>query len=114
MSVLQQLMQVVLDRQANPPPRSYTSQLLAGGIEKVAAKIIEEAQEVVEAAREPGDAGRDHLEREAADLLYHLLVLLAVRETSLAAVEAELARRFGMSGLDEKAARELGRPDPDG
>ena len=71
-----------------------------------AAKIEEEAAEVVEAAGEPGDAGRDHTVREAADVLYHLLVLLAFRDIPLAAVEAELARRFGISGLDEKAARD--------
>jgi phosphoribosyl-ATP pyrophosphohydrolase len=107
-NVLARLMAAIEDRKANPPERSYTVRLLSGGVEKLGAKIVEEAAEVVEAASEPGDAGKGHLTCEAADLLYHLLVLLALRELSLSDVEAELARRFGISGLDEKAAR--GRP----
>ena len=66
---------------------------------------MEEAGEVVEAAGEPGDAGRSHLIYEAADLIYHLFVLMGHRDVKLSEVEAELARRFGLSGLDEKAAR---------
>ena len=53
----------------------------------------------------PGDAGRAHLTHEAADLIYHLFVMLAARDVALDDVEAELARRFGVSGLDEKASR---------
>jgi phosphoribosyl-ATP pyrophosphohydrolase len=104
-SILAQLMAVVADRKANPPAKSYTTSLFAGGVEKIGGKITEEAAEVVEAAGEPGDAGREHLVREAADLIYHLLVMLAQRDTSLAEVEAELAKRFGISGIDEKASR---------
>jgi phosphoribosyl-ATP pyrophosphohydrolase len=104
-SILAQLMAVVADRKANPPAKSYTTSLFAGGVEKIGEKIIEEAAEVVEAAGEAGEAGREHLVREAADLIYHLLVMLAQREASLADVEAELAKRFGISGMDEKAAR---------
>jgi phosphoribosyl-ATP pyrophosphohydrolase len=98
-------MQVIADRKANPSASSYTSALLAGGVAGIGAKVTEEAAEVVEAAGEPGETGREHLVREAADLLYHLLVLLALRETGLAEVELELARRFGVSGLEEKASR---------
>jgi phosphoribosyl-ATP pyrophosphohydrolase len=79
--------------------------LFRGGLEKIGEKIVEEAAEVVEAARETGDDGRNHLIYEAADLVYHLFVLLGFREIRLAEVEAELARRFGISGLDEKASR---------
>lgn len=103
--ILARLMAVVEDRRRNPPERSYTTSLFAGGVEKIGRKIVEEAAEVVEAAGEPGDAGREHLIREAADLVYHLFVMLGFREIPLAEVEAELARRFGISGLDEKAAR---------
>lgn len=84
---------------------SYTARLLAGGVEQIGAKVIEEAAEVVEAAGEPGDAGRAHTIAEAGDVVYHLLVLLAARDIRLADVERELARRFGMSGLEEKASR---------
>lgn len=104
-SVLAQLMQVIVERKANPPPRSYTTALLAGGVPKIGEKIREEAAEVVEAAAELDEPGRQHLVREAADLVYHLLVMLACRDASLEEVEAELARRFGISGLDEKASR---------
>jgi phosphoribosyl-ATP pyrophosphohydrolase len=60
---------------------------------------------VVEAAAEPGEAGRQHVVAEAGDLIYHLLVLLAARDIELADVEAELARRFGVSGIVEKSFR---------
>lgn len=103
--ILQQLSAVIAQRQQNPSERSYTTQLLQGGVPKIGAKITEEAAEVVEAAGEPGEEGQAHLVREAADLIYHLLVMLACRGTTLGAVEAELGRRFGISGLDEKASR---------
>jgi phosphoribosyl-ATP pyrophosphohydrolase len=103
--VLAQLMAVIEDRKANPPAKSYTTTLLAGGVPKIGEKIREEADEVVEAASEPGEPGRSHLIREAGDLIYHLLVMLGHRDVKLAEVEAELAKRFGISGLDEKASR---------
>jgi phosphoribosyl-ATP pyrophosphohydrolase len=103
--VLHRLMDVIDDRKANPPAKSYTTTLFAGGVEKIGAKIEEEAREVVEAAAETGLEGQQHLVREAADLVYHLMVMLSHRNTNLGDVEAELARRFGLSGLDEKAAR---------
>jgi phosphoribosyl-ATP pyrophosphohydrolase len=113
-SILARLMAVIEDRKANPSEKSYTNRLLAGGVEKIGAKIIEEAAEVVAAAAEPGPDGRSHTIHEAADVVYHLLVLLGYREISLAEVEAELARRFGISGLDEKASRGLQEKPPAG
>ena len=95
----------ILARKNESADKSYTAKLLAGGVEKIGGKIIEEAAEVVEAAGEEGEEGRQHTIREAGDLVYHLMVLLASREVKLAEVEAELARRFGMSGLEEKANR---------
>jgi len=105
---LDQLEQTIQARKVAPGEKSYTAKLLAGGVEKIGSKIIEEAVEIVEAAGEPGEAGRQHTIREAADLVYHLLVMLAARDVTLEEVEAELARRFGVSGLEEKAAREKG------
>ncbi len=103
--VLAQLMAVIEDRKANPPAKSYTTTLFAGGVPKIGEKILEEADEVVEAAGEAGEEGRAHLVREAGDLIYHLFVMLGHRDVKLAEVEAELAKRFGISGLDEKASR---------
>ena len=99
-------MATILERKAQPSEKSYTCQLLAGGAAKIRKKIVEEAAEIFEAANQPGDEGRRHLIDEASDLIYHLFVLLAEREIALSDVEQELARRFGMSGLAEKAARQ--------
>lgn len=104
-SIFARLMAVIEDRQAHPPEKSYTNTLLAGGVDKIGEKIREEAAEIIAAAGEPGDAGRDHTMREAADVVYHLFVLLAHRGVRLSDLESELDRRFGTSGLDEKAAR---------
>jgi phosphoribosyl-ATP pyrophosphohydrolase len=104
-TVLARLMAVIEDRKQNPPERSYTTSLFQGGVERIGAKIAEEAAEVIEAAGEAGDEGRAHLAHEAADLVYHLLVMLAHREVTLDDVQAELARRFGISGIDEKESR---------
>ena len=114
-NVLAQLMAIIEDRKANPPERSYTTSLFRGGVDKIGGKIMEEAAEVVEAAREPGAEGRSHLIYEAGDLIYHLFVLLGHKDIQLSEVEAELANRFGVSGLDEKAARgEKGSSDEPG
>ena len=104
-TIFARLMAVFEDRKAHPSEKSYTHRLLLGGVAKIGEKITEEAAEVIEAAGEPGEEGRQHLVREAADLVYHLFVMLAHREVGLTDVEAELARRFGISGLDEKASR---------
>jgi phosphoribosyl-ATP pyrophosphohydrolase len=104
--VLAQLMEIIEDRRKNPPEKSYTTTLFSGGVPKIGEKIIEEAAEVVEAAGEAGDAGREHAIHEAADLIYHLFVMLGYKMIQLEEVESELARRFGLSGLDEKAGRE--------
>jgi phosphoribosyl-ATP pyrophosphohydrolase len=103
--ILAQLMAVIEDRKINPPAKSYTTTLFAGGVVKIGQKIVEEASEVVEAAGEPGEDGRAHLIREAGDLIYHLFVMLGHRDVKLTEVEAEIAKRFGISGLDEKAGR---------
>ncbi len=107
-SVFSQLMAVIVDRKANPPARSYTTSLFQGGVAKIGAKIIEEANEVVEAGAEPADTRQQHVVHEAADLIYHLFVLLGHCGIPLERLEAELQQRFGVSGLDEKAARGRG------
>jgi len=89
-------------RAASGGETSYTRKLLDKGSEHCAKKFGEEAVETVIAAVEND---RDNLVAESADLLFHLLVLLKSRGVTLGDVEAELARRTTMSGLEEKAAR---------
>ena len=84
---------------------SYTRKLIDRGVSHCAKKLGEEA---VEAALAAVGEDRDHMIAEAADVLYHLLVLLHARGISLAEVEAELDRRPRQAGLDEKAARKSG------
>lgn len=99
---LADLVAIVAERAKADPAQSYTAKLLAKGVEAVAKKLGEEGVELALA----GVAGpRDRVIAEAADLLYHLAVLLAARGVALAEVEAELAARTGQTGLAEKAAR---------
>lgn len=108
-SILTALMDVIAERKARPAgSRSYVKSLMEGGLPRIGYKITEEAAEVVAAADEPGPEGRVHLVHEVADLLFHTCVLLGFQDIPWADVEAELARRFGISGIDEKEAR--GRP----
>jgi phosphoribosyl-ATP pyrophosphohydrolase len=102
---LDELEKTIAEREANPSEKSYTNKLLAGGVEAIGDKVVEEAGEVVEAAGEAGEAGREHFLREVGDLVYHLLVLMRLKKCTLAELDAELARRFGVSGLEEKASR---------
>jgi phosphoribosyl-ATP pyrophosphohydrolase len=93
------------ERAVAMPEHSYTTQLLQGGVEQIGGKIREEAEELIAAASEPGDEGREHFVHEAGDLIYHTLVLLAHRGVDIKEVAAELASREGTSGLAEKASR---------
>ena len=96
------LAEIVDARAVSSGEASYTRKLLDKGPEHCAKKFGEEAVETVIAA--VGDS-RDHLIAESADLLFHLLVLLKSRGVKLEEVEATLAQRTGMSGIEEKAAR---------
>ncbi|MEL6596064.1 MAG: phosphoribosyl-ATP diphosphatase [Pseudomonadota bacterium] len=102
MSVLERLSATIAARAAKGGDDSWTAKLLSKGPEKCAEKFGEEAVEaIIEAVK--GD--RDALTAEAADVLYHLLVMLRARDVDLADVLAELERREGTSGVAEKAAR---------
>jgi len=105
--VLQRLAAVIEARRAERAGNSYTRELLDAGPERCARKLGEEAIETLIAALGPDPRA---LTREAADLLYHLLVLLAAKRLPLAEVLAELHRRMGLSGLAEKAARDKAPP----
>ena len=102
MTALHRLAATITARKGADPETSWTAKLLSKGPEKCAEKFGEEAVEaIIEAVK--GD--REKLTLEAADVLYHLLVMLAARDVALADVLAELDRRDGTSGIAEKAAR---------
>lgn len=102
MSVLHDLEAVIAARKDADPESSWTAKLLAKGPEKCAEKFGEEAIEAIIAAVKND---RENLTYESADVLYHLLVMLAARDIALDDVLAELARRQGVSGITEKAGR---------
>lgn len=102
MSALERLAAVIAARKGGDAEASWTARLLAAGPEKCAEKFGEEA---VEAIIEAGKGDRDRLTAEAADVIYHLLVMCAARDVSLDDILAELSRRDGQSGVAEKAAR---------
>jgi phosphoribosyl-ATP pyrophosphohydrolase len=99
---LNDLYTLIASRKGADPDTSWTAKLFAKGPEKCAEKFGEEAIEaIIEAVK--GD--KEKLTSEAADVIYHLLVMLAANDVSLDDVVAELARRQGTSGIAEKAAR---------
>lgn len=101
-NALTRLAATIEARKGADPETSWTAKLLAKGPEKCAEKFGEEAVEaIIEAVK--GDKAK--LTSEAADVLYHLLVMLAARDVTLAQVLKELDNRAGTSGLAEKAAR---------
>lgn len=102
MNTLERLAATIADRKGADPETSWTAKLLSKGPEKCAEKFGEEAVEaIIEAVR--GD--KPALTSEAADVLYHLLVMIAARDVSLQDVLEELERREGTSGVAEKLAR---------
>jgi phosphoribosyl-ATP pyrophosphohydrolase len=102
LDVLAALADEIAARKFSSPDQSYTARLLSKGIAACAKKLGEEGVETALAAVSRDGA---HITAEAADLLYHLLVLLEAADVKLEAVMAELARRQGVSGLAEKASR---------
>ncbi len=102
LKVLAELAATIEARKSAGTGSSYTASLLAGGAQKCAKKFGEEAVEMILAAAS-GD--KDHSAAEAADVLYHLLVLLEATEVPLDEVLDTLARRQGTSGHEEKASR---------
>lgn len=101
-TTLERLAQTIKARRSETAAKSYTRQLLDAGPERCARKLGEEAIETVIAGVQQDDAA---LTAEAADLVYHLLVLLEARNVPLSAVAAVLEARMGTSGHDEKASR---------
>ena len=108
MTIIDELTDVLEQRKKESADSSYVAALYAGGTNKILEKIGEEATEVIiagkDAAADP--AGRSELVKEVADLWFHCMVLLAEQNLSANDVLDELGRRFGVSGLTEKASRQ--------
>lgn len=102
---LTDLEKIIAERARSGDPQSWTAKLFAGGTEKAAKKLGEEAVETVIAAMK---GERDGLVSESADLLYHWLVVLAQADIPLAEVMRELERRTAQTGIAEKASRKNG------
>ncbi len=101
-NILDAVYQVIQDRKNNPSEASYVASLYAKGLDKILGKIGEEATEVAVA----GKGGQlDEVVSEVADLWFHTLVLLSYYDLPPETIYAELERRFGTSGLQEKASR---------
>lgn len=103
--ILDRLYEIVAARRDQRPEGSYVVTLLDGGWEAIAAKVHEESEELILAARSEDDEALAH---EVADLFFHVWVMMAWRGVEPIAVYDELARRFGVSGFDEKASRKQG------
>ncbi len=104
--VLERLIEVIESRRHERPEGSYVVELLDGGATAIGAKVREEAAELAEAAKQLQKGQTGHLVHEAADLLFHMLVLLGWAGVPFGNVEAELETRFGIGGLQERAARQ--------
>ena len=100
--ILQQLAQILEQRKLESPDKSYVASLYAKGLDAILKKIGEEATETVIAAK---DGDKKQIIYETADLWFHCMVLLADQGLGPDDVLQELQRRFGLSGLDEKAQR---------
>ena len=100
--ILTALYRVIQERKSNPTDSSYTASLMTKGIDKILKKIGEEATEVVIAGK---GGKREEIVYETADLIFHNLVLLGFYDIEPAEVFAELRRRFGISGIEEKQSR---------
>jgi phosphoribosyl-ATP pyrophosphohydrolase len=100
--ILQAVYEVILARRNAPADSSYTASLMQKGVDKILKKLGEEATELVIAGK---GGERAEIVYEAADLFFHTLVLLGYHDIPPAEVYAELRRRFGTSGLAEKAGR---------
>ena len=107
---LERIAQIIEQRKGHDPESSYVARLIAKGDDAILKKIGEEATETVLAAK---DGDRLHLVREVADLWFHCMILLARHGLGPQDVLAELHRREGISGIDEKAARKAIRRGED-
>ena len=108
MSVLDELTQVLTQRKLEDPEASYVASLRAKGLNKILEKVGEESTEVILAAKDADSSAstKSEVVKETADLWFHTMVMLSELELSAQDVLDELTHRLGVSGHDEKAARD--------
>ena len=100
--ILQAIEKILEDRKSSSKDNSYVASLYNQGTNKILEKISEESEEVIMAVK---NEGKEEIIHEVADLWFHSLVLLRHKNISIEEIESELAKRFGISGLEEKASR---------
>jgi len=105
--ILERLERAIAERRGRDPSTSYVAGLNARGVDAILKKVGEEATEAVIASK---SGARDAIVHETADLWFHCMVMLAWHGIPLADVLAELERREGRSGIEEKASRPKGNP----
>ena len=101
-SIFNSLERILEERKSSSADQSYVSSLYNGGSQAILNKISEESEEVIKAANEES---REEIIHEVADLWFHLMVLLRYKDIQIEEIESELAKRFGVSGHEEKASR---------
>ena len=101
-NILNDLEKILEERKFSSEDKSYVSSLYSKGVNSILEKVSEESKEVIQAVKEEG---RDEVIHEVADLWFHIMVLLRHEDISIEEIELELARRFGVSGHEEKASR---------
>ena len=101
-NILNTLEKILEERKSSSEDKSYVSSLYSKGVNSILEKVSEESEEVIQAVKEEG---RDEVIHEVADLWFHIMVLLRHEDISIEEIELELARRFGVSGHEEKASR---------
>lgn len=105
-AIFSEVIKTVEERKRAMPENSYVATLLRSGPDAILCKLAEENGEVIKAVREEG---KSRQVKELCDLLFHVMVLMAGQDITLEEIEVELAKRHGISGLEEKAARKKGR-----
>ncbi|KAF0220560.1 MAG: phosphoribosyl-ATP [Geobacteraceae bacterium] len=104
--ILQSIYQVIQERKTHPSEKSYTASLMQKGIDKILKKVGEEAAELIIAGK---GGARQEIVYETADLFFHALLLLGFYDIEPEEIYRELRRRFGISGIEEKASRDEGK-----
>ncbi len=102
-SILNELYRILLSRKGASPDTSYVASLYAKGVEGIIEKVREESEEFIEASR---DGTREEIVHELADLLFHSMIVLGLKDIPIEELFSELTRRFGTSGIEEKRGRQ--------